>query len=274
MPKAMNTLNSRKQVKNKLLMGLLLLMPLFALSQKIPRQILHGVIIADSLKVDNLSVRNITSNIGAVTDDQGSFTIYARPTDTLFFSSITFRSMHLVLKEHDFLEKPLVIRLDVNVTMLDEVIITPSVLSGQLDKDSKNTKTMTINSQFNSGSIVKSDVPRPKAPVNTAMPSTASSLQGVNFIAIYDLIFSRRKKKDRGEIYDSAPKKTFTESVKERFTHHFFTEMLKIPHDEIGLFLNFCDKGKDTAWLLDPKNEFELTDYLVAKSNEYLKKEK
>lgn len=263
-------------MKTKLLLVLLLVLPIVAFAQNVPRKALHGKVVADSLTVVGISVYNASSHIGAVTDNEGSFTISARPKDTLFFSSITYRTVHMVLSEKDFLERPLIIKLDVNVILLDEVVITPRVLTGRLDKDSKNTKTMLITSGMDSYQAIQTDVPRPKSNVNTALPSSVvgSSLTGVDFGEIYKLIFKKRKRKDAGEIYATAESKPFAVAVKERFTYYFFTQMLKIPKDEIGLFLNFCDEGKTSYALLDPKKEFELTDYLVSKSKEYLKKDK
>lgn len=263
-------------MKTKLLLLLVFLLPIVAVAQDRPRQILNGRVVADSLKVEGLSVYNVSSRIGAITDKDGGFTIYARPKDTLFFSSVTYRSVRLVLTERDLLEKPLIIKLDVNYIMLDEVVITPKTLTGQLDKDSKNTKTKLITSGIDSYKVIETDVPRPQANVNTALPSsvTGSSLTGVNFGEVYKLVFKKRKRKDAGEIYGTKDAKPFSVAVKERFTYYFFTQMLKIPENEIGLFLSFCDKGKESYALLDPKKEFELTDYLVAKSKEYLEKDK
>lgn len=258
-------------MKNRLLLLLLITLPLLGTAQKRPRQILQGKVVADTLKVDNLTVFNATSNISAVTDENGGFTLYARPTDTLYFSSITFHSMQMVLKESDFIKTPLIVKLNVQVTVLDEVVITP--LSGDLGKDSKDTKTPGMSFAGLGGILPK--YPISKAPTNTALPSTESSLKGVDFVEIYKMIFKKKKsKKDKGEIFGAEAPVSFNENVKGRFTHHFFTQTLKIPHNEIGLFLAFCDKGDDTKWLLLPENEFELTDYLIAKSEEYLKMEK
>lgn len=258
-------------MKSKFLLLLLIVLPLLATAQKRPRQILQGKVVADTLQVDNLTVLNSTSNISAVTDESGNFTIYARPTDTLYFSSITFHSMQMVLKESDFVKSPLIVKLNVQVTVLDEVVITP--LSGNLEKDSKDTETLGLSFAGLGGMPPK--YPISKAPKNTALPSTESSLKGVDFIEIYKMIFKKKgAKKDKGEIYGSGTSVSFNENVKGRFTHHFFTQTLKIPHNEIGLFLDFCDKGDETRKLLLPENEFELTDYLIAKSEEYLKMEK
>ncbi|MXN91242.1 hypothetical protein GR160_08370 [Flavobacterium sp. Sd200] len=260
------------------------LLPLAAYSQKKtePRKLLHAKVIADSIAVDNLTVKNITSNISAVTDTDGLFTLYARPTDTLYFSGISFRSAYLVVSEPHFLEDRLLIRLNVNVTVLDEVVITPNVLSGDLIADSRKTKTKAIASTMtNVGEEKVYNVQRNKYDMNQngALPTqiTGSQLTGVNFVRIYETFFKKKrsdKKQDRGEIYSLTTSKSFTEVVKERFTYHFFTQTLKIPKDEIGLFLVYCDKGAETNALLDPKRDFELTDYLVAKGSEYLAQKK
>lgn len=251
-------------MKIKLFIILFLLLPLAVFSQN-ERKLLRGQVIADSIKVENISVKNITSNIGAVTDDNGNFTIYARVADTLYFSSITFRPAMLVLTKEHMDEAKLFIKLEINVTVLDEVIITP--LTGDLAKDSRKTKTLQINTQFDSGKTIENSFPKETVPVNKALPQTESQLQGVDFVAIYGMIFKKKKKENTGEQYLQG--RTFTDIVKDRYTHHFFTETLKIPHDKIGLFLNFCDKGKETNLLLDPEKEFELTDYLVKKAEEY-----
>ena len=257
-------------MKNILLLTVLVLLPLISVAQKRPRQILHGKVVADTLKVDNITVFNKSSNISAITDESGSFTLYARPMDTLYFSSVTFHSMQMVLKDSDFIKTPLIIRLDVHVTVLDEVVIT--ALTGDLEKDSKEAETLSLSLAGLGGLPPK--YPVSKAPANTALPVTESSLKGIDFVEIYKMVFKKKRKKDKGEIYGYEAPASFTQNVKSRFTHYFFTQTLKIPHEKIGLFLDFCDKGEETKRLLLPENEFKLTDYLITKSSEYLKMEK
>ena len=254
-------------MKNNLIIFLLLLLPFMAFSQKEPRQLLRGRIVADSLMVENITVKNITSNISAVTDVKGNFTIYAKVKDTLHFTGIAVRDAMMIVKREHFTEERLLLKLDVNVNVLDEVVINP--LTGNLEQDSKNTKTKD-KPQFNSGAIV-GDLPRRfkySQNINSALPQTESPLQGINFVKIARMIFKKKKKKPEAPQYYT--ERTFAEVAQERFTYHFFTETLKIPQDEIGLFLTFCDKGNETMPLLAPQKEFELTDYLVTKSKEYL----
>lgn len=258
---------------------LVLLMPFAGYGQKLqPRKLLHAKVVADSLVVENLTVQNVTSNISAVTDGNGRFTLYARATDTLYFSGVSFRSAYLVVSETHFLQENLVIKLNVNVTVLDELVITPNALTGNLAGDSKKTKTMNIASAMSSVNestryIINRNTSENR--VNGALPTQAkgSQLSGFDFVRIYETFFKKRKKKDdAGEIYSLGQAKPFPEVVSALYTYHFFTQTLKIPKDEIGLFVVFCDNGAQVNALLDPKKEFELTDYLVMKSKEYLAK--
>lgn len=259
------------KMKRYISLAFLLTLVTLTYAQK-PRQLLRGRIVADSVQVDNINVVNLTSRIGAVTDESGRFTMYARASDTLYFSGLNYRSLRLVLKEEDLKAAEVKIQLDVNVITLDEVIITPRVLSGNLDKDSKDTKTLKINTKFDSGAIIRAGGGTTTKPVPT---ENLSPLRGVDFVGLYRMIFKKKRpKQDRGEIYGYDSSRSFSEIVQGLYTHYFFTETLKIPHKEIGLFLNFCDKGAETRELLNPAKEFELTDYLVNQSREYLKTRK
>ncbi|RZJ71491.1 MAG: hypothetical protein EOO45_11865 [Flavobacterium sp.] len=258
---------------NKLLFLFLIFLPCVVLAQKEQREILRGRVVADSLQVENISVLNVSSNIGAVTDERGNFTIYARPADTLQFTSITFRSGRIVLKKSDFLEEKFMVRLEENVTVLDEIRIIP--LTGDLSRDSKKAKTLLVTSGINSGAIAKDYYRNYKNDenINSVWHADGSAPSGIDFVRVFKSFF-KKKKSDKPERDAYNRRLPFAEVAKEKFTYHFFTETLKIPKDEIGLFLTFCDNGAFAASLTDPAKEFELTDYLITKSAEYLKKSK
>ena len=73
-----------------------------AFSQNIERQILKGKVVADSLEVQSITVFNISSNIGAITDNIGVFYIKAKENDTLFFQGLSFVSQKYILTKKDF----------------------------------------------------------------------------------------------------------------------------------------------------------------------------
>lgn len=249
----------------KILLLLIVLFPILMSAQE-GRKILRGQVVADSIKVEYITVLNKNTNIKAVTDDNGLFSIYAQPADTLYFSSITFRPAMLVLAKEHFNESRLLIKLDQDITMLNEVVITP--LTGNLEEDSKDVKTRIFTSDLDAKSLTEGINVEDKIPVNPAFPSAERRLPGMDFVKIYDMIFKPKgRKKDYTKEYLNG--KTFSEVAQEKYTYYFFTETLKLKHEDIGLFLAYCDNGEESAKLLAPDKEFELTDYLIKKSEEY-----
>jgi len=250
-------------MKTKIFYLLLFLLPIIGFAQS--RQLLRGHLVADTLQVENLSVQNLSAKTKTLTDTRGNFLMYARVGDTLYFDGMQFRATRLKLTDDDLRQNPLTVHLDVNVTVLDEVLINP--LTGDLGRDAKKTKVKPLNPDVDDTEFKA--YPASKKNVNGALPVTESELQGIDFIAIGRMIFKPQKKKtDRGEVYNNEVSKTFSEVAITRYTDYFFTETLQIPPADIALFLGYCD-GPEVRPLLDPRKEFELTDYLVKKAKEF-----
>ena len=259
----------------KQLLLLLLFFPFFVFSQFVPRQILRGKIVSDSIAVERVTVYNSSSNVSAVTDDFGKFTIYARAKDTLVFSSVALDSKRLILEETDFTFEVLKIKLEVSINVLDEVIISPIKLTGNLASDSKKIKTIDVP-------ILKGEklVPRDyeinnsTRPVNSVNGNVDKQLDGINFVTIGKLLFRAIfKPKPKKDLNNN--KRTFVvfgDAVREKFTYHFFTKTLQLKEEEIGLFLNFADTNEvATKQLLKYENELILIDYLIKKRQEFYK---
>ncbi|WP_159799557.1 hypothetical protein [Flavobacterium sp. MK4S-17] len=231
---------------------LLIIFPLCMFAQKSERELLKGKVISDSLKVEYLSVYNLNAKTGNVTDDEGNFVIYARPADTLKFAGIAFKTMQHIVTAADLKQELFVVKIEGEATQLEELLITD--LTGNLAVDSKNTKVMAVGSKFNAAEINKNLLP----PAN-----------GVNIVALINLVAGKKKEAVRDKRPAFITDKPFPQAVRELYSDRFFTETLKVPQDEIGLFLTYCDNGN--RYLLDPRNEIELISYLDVKSREYLK---
>lgn len=261
------------KINNYILLTLLLLVQ-FSWAQLIPREILRGQIISDSSVVERVTVFNKSSNKGAVSDDFGYFTMYARPSDTLVFSSVVFKPVLLVLNDLDFKVNVMKIKLDVFVNELDEVIVTPNSLSGDLVKDNRNLKVTVIDSKTGSNQKIidtKYYGDSQSTVKNTAMPSDGSIENGMDFIRIGKDVLKLFGKKEGTKEQNYVSDKIFQEVVQEKFTYYFFTETLGLKHEEIGLFLGYCENDPKVKSLLAPDKEIELIDFLIFKSDEYKK---
>lgn len=250
--------------------------------QNVERKILKGRIVSDSIEVENLTIFNITSNVGAVTNVDGKFSIKARATDTLFIQGISFDSKKYVLTDKDFWLEELEIRLQVHITELDEIEITPYTLTGNLEEDTRRIQVYGEGfSKIDMNIKHYEDDVRTGTPVNTVIYNPLSpngstfdfkligkgigKLLGIkgNPKKNSERVFEQRRQRD-------VQAKSFSDHIFERFSHNFFVEILKIKHEEIAMFLQFSElPPKDLALFLKPENELQLIEYLTKKAKEF-----
>jgi len=268
-------------MENKITLFFVLIITQISFSQAIERKVLRGKIVADSIEVENLTVYNITSNKGAITDIDGKFSINARPTDTLFVQGVSFESKKYILTQKDFWLPILEIKLHIKVTELNEIVVTPYSLTGNLKED---TKRIQVYGEAFTGIDAKKvkyyeDDVRSGTPVNSAMPALLAPT-GVNFLGIIvglvnlaglmpdpksnaEQVFEERRIRD-------LQSKSFTEHIYERFSHSFFVETLKIKNEDIPMFMGFAELNVyELSPLLKSENELKLIEYLILKADEF-----
>lgn len=274
-------------MRNNILLFFILVITQIGFSQGIERKVLRGKIVADSLEVENLTVYNITSNVGAITDIDGKFSINARATDTLFIQGLSYDSKRYVLTDKDFWLPVLEIKLHVRITELNEVIVTPYSLTGDLKEDTKRIQVYGEGFTKIDAKVIKyyDDDIRLGTPENTAMPNvftpTGVNLLGV-VVGIANLVGIKGNPKSNSErVFEERrirdlQSKSFSEHMLERFSHNFFIETLKIKNEDIPMYMSFAELNVyELSPLLKAENELKLIEYLINKSTEFkLQKEK
>ena len=258
-------------MKNKGLFCIFFLFVQICFGQHIERKVLKGRIVADSIEVENLTIFNITSNVGAVTNVDGKFSVKARATDTLFIQGISYDSKKYILTDKDFWLEELEIRLQIRVTELNEVEITPYTLTGIIEEDIKRIQVYGDGfAKIDAKKVMyyEDDV-RIGTPVNTAMLNVFAPTVGFIFSSKGNSkqVFEERRQRD-------IQSKSFSDHMFERFSHNFFVETLKIKHEDIPSFLQYAEMpAKDLSLFL--KSELQLIQYLTDKAKAYkLEKQK
>lgn len=268
-------------MRNNILLFFILVITQIGFSQGIERKVLRGKIVADSLEVENLTVYNITSNVGAITDVDGKFSINARATDTLFIQGLSYDSKRYILTDKDFWLPVLEIKLHVKITELNEIIITPYTLTGDLKEDTKRIQVYGEGFAKIDAKVVKyyDDDIRLGTPENTAMPNvfapTGVNLLGI-VVGIANLVGIKGNPKSNSErVFEERrirdlQSKSFSEHMLERFSHNFFVETLKIKNEDIPMFMSFAELNVyELSPLLKAENELKLIEYLINKSEEF-----
>lgn len=267
-------------MKNNFVLILFLIVSQLMFAQHIERKVLNGKIVADSLEVENLTVFNITSNVGVVTNRDGKFSIKARATDTLYIQGISFESKKYILTNKDFWLEELEIRLKTNITELNEIEITPYTLTGIVEVDIKRIQVYGEGfTKIDAKKVMHyEDDVRIGTPVNTAMPSHfAPNGSNFNFLAMGAGLVSlfvkdRNSKKYSERVFEERRQKdiqskSFSDHMYERFAHNFFLEKLKIKNEQIPLFLQYAEMPvADLSLFLKPEYEIQLIEYLTAKA--------
>jgi hypothetical protein len=255
----------------------------FLFAQGIERKVLRGIVVVDSFDVEAVTVRNISSNLNAKTDIDGKFSIRALATDTLFFESPSFISQKYILTQKDFWKEELEIRLHVKITELDELVITPYTLSGNLTEDTKRIQVYGDGfAVIDAKKIMHyEDDVRSGAPINSALPNVfAPNGSNFNFLAMAAGLVSlfikpSLSKSHSKRVYEerrikNLQSKSYSDHLFERFSHNFFVETLKIKNEDIPLFMSFSELNVyELSPLLKPENELKLIEYLIKKASEF-----
>lgn len=96
---------------------------------------LEGRVYSDDGDVAATHVLNTTTERATITDSNGFFAIPARLNDTLVFSAVQYKRKEIVVTLNLLESKFVLIPLEYALTELDEVVVTPYNLSGDIMRD-------------------------------------------------------------------------------------------------------------------------------------------
>lgn len=212
-------------------------------------------------------VLNITSNRATITNIRGFFAIQVALNDTLVFSAVQFKKKQLVVSR-EMLESPLVtIPLEDELTELDEVVVTPYNLTGDIAKD---ISTLKINPVVSAESL---GLPNAHVRIPTqAERQLFEATSGGGLIPINPILngISGRTKMlkervARNNLFDR------TLRVREFYTDSLYRTKLRIPTDKIDDFLYFCEIDTEFQSLVDTHDVLQLWSYMERRSMVYRK---
>jgi hypothetical protein len=241
-------------MKTKIKILLLFLFCQFCIAQTLIRKPLHGMVENDSVKVEGGYVYNVNSKTKTFISSQGFFDILAKEKDTLLISSFGLKSKKLVLTEKDLEILLLKVKLQTYINQLDEVVVKKIVIKPNLGRIQNIIDTKYFDDKQSS---LK----------NPLMP-TQEIVNGMDFVRIGKMV-GKLFKKDKSDLPQAVDYGDFSKNVTSRISTFFFTNILKLKEDEIGLFLIYCENDNKSNALLNPELEFQLIEFLISKNEEF-----
>lgn len=243
-----------------------LLMAASAQGQDFFSEKLEGRVYSDDGDVAATHVLNMTTDRATITDSDGFFAISVHLNDTLVFSAVQYKRKEIVVNLSLLESKLLLIPLEEALTELDEVVVTPYNLSGDISRDLSNLDIEPV--------VTASTLGLPNAyvkPITKAERELYTATTGGGIVPLNPIIngISGRTKMLKNRIKRN---ETYarTERVREFYVDSLYTTELKIPKEKIDDFLYFCEVDADFQSLVDTHDRLAIWEFMRKKSLVYL----
>ncbi|SDE04864.1 CarboxypepD_reg-like domain-containing protein [Pricia antarctica] len=226
---------------------------------------MEGRVYSDDGDVAATHVLNTTTDRATITDSDGFFAISVHLNDTLVFSAVQYKRKEIVVTLNLLESKLVLIPLEEALTELDEVVVTPYNLSGDIARDLSNLDIEPV--------VTTSTLGLPNAyvkPISKAerelYAATANPIMSLD--PLINTITGRKKllkkRVERNKIYAR------TERVRDFYVDSLYTTKLKIPKEKIDDFLYFCEVDPDFQSLVDTHDRLAIWEFMRKKSWVYL----
>lgn len=237
---------------------------------------LKGSVLSENKDVANVHVMNTTTGRATITDAQGKFSIVAKLNDSLFFSAVQYKKKLLVISKEIIESKFIQVHLEEFVNELDEVVLRPYDLSGDLSRDMNNLKTGQVVSASTLGlpnAHVKPLTQSERLLREAAMPKFhPAMLVSMPINPLINAITGRTKMLKKRVALDK--KYARTQRVTEFYVDSLFVTDLKIPIEKIDDFMYFCEVDDNFSSVVDTHDKLKIWEFLRKKSLVYREENK
>lgn len=226
---------------------------------------LRGRILEEGAPVPNVHVVNLSSEAATITTEEGFFQLPVREGDTLLISAIRYQRKTLRVTRQILEASLLEIPMEPFVNELDEVVLWPYNLSGDLDRDLSNVPVEEPVTAHSLGLPNASAKRRTQAERQLIEATTGSGLIPLNpFLnALSGRTRMLKKRLARDRAY------ALTEEVRSRYPDSLFAGELGIPVVRIPDFMYFCEVDSAFSGLAATGDRLRMWEFLRGKSEQY-----
>ncbi len=230
--------------------------------QQLARVMVDGqIIVPAGDDPGGIVIYNNTSQRGTVTSEAGTFDIAVARNDELVIQSLQFAPITAIVDAGIVNSRQISITLRETVNILEEIIVRPYDLTGDIVADVNRVQTIDPV-PFTGGQIrAEENAPdRYTAPENIALDDMRWRY-GLNFINIFKAIFD---KKDDQKMETSAE-----DELTAMYSNEFFQQNLDIEREHIGAFMDYVAENGLTKPMLEQGNELALIQFLLQKRDAF-----
>ncbi|MEB3346751.1 hypothetical protein U6A24_14835 [Aquimarina gracilis] len=221
--------------------------------------------------VEGVVVFNRSTNKGTITNKEGLFKISVGINDRIEIVAMQYQHFIVLIDKGVMDSKRLNVFLNESVNQLEEVVVTPYDLNGNVTVDVKKIGF----SKSGIGTVSKETSVRINDTDYDFRPDSLTALEnkvfledrminGLNFVNLFKLVYNnkeKKKKKEKGKDIDV--------KVRDMYNDDFFKDYLALEIHQINDFLFFAeDNGLDNKYFETGK-ELDLLQFLVYQSKLY-----
>lgn len=255
------------------------LISISALAQEFGRTMVNGQIIVESNDLSGITILNKTTDLGAVTNEKGEFSIKVAVNDIIEVSAVQYANLSFSVNEDILKSKSMKIFLIEEINKLDEVVVYSKGLTGNLVTDLKdkapykpkldvlyfgikNKDEFEFESDYTT-KITTSDA------VKAQLPTIINGLNIVNVVDQLLLPLFRSEVKNKKDVdMPEVP----AESIKYYFGSEFLVNNFNIPEHRVEEFIRFVESENFDFNLLNYGHEMEFLQVLSEQSKMFLNK--
>lgn len=226
---------------------------------------LEGRVYSNSGDVAATHVLNMTIERATITDENGFFSIQASVGDSIVFSAIQFKRKEIVVSSQMLESKMLSIPLEEALTELEEVVVMPYNLTGDVSRDMGRIQTGPIVTTSTLG------LPNAYAWVPTkAERELFEATSGGGLIPLNPILnaISGRTKMLKKRLARNR-KYARTQRVRDMYADSLFRIEFKIPEEKIADFMYFCEVDSTFQSTVDTHDRLKIWDYMRTRSIAY-----
>ncbi|MEO1486902.1 MAG: carboxypeptidase-like regulatory domain-containing protein [Bacteroidota bacterium] len=238
-------------------------------------KLLQGKVVAKGKDVVGVAVQNTSAETGTITTTDGSFSIRVQQNDTLVFSAVQFTQKSFVVTKEIFAAEFIQVSLEEFVNALDEVVVRPYNLSGNLDTDlggltlSKDVTAEALQLPNAEVKILSQSENKLNDADNGKFVYIVPMGIGINVNKLLNRISGRTKQmKDRIALDQSY---AAIQKVEEKYMDSVFVYQLKIPKEKLFDFFHYCQMNETFEAVQGNPNELVMWEFLVVQSKSYRK---
>ncbi len=246
----------------KRLLPLILLLtasPLFA--QSLNRTLVSGQInVPSNADAEGIVVFNVTAKQGTITNSSGTFFLNVQLNDEVLIQSVQFNPVTITVDRGIMSSKKMNVTLRESVETLDEIVVTPTDLTGNINVD---VNRLPIE-EFKQDSLVTPYVAGMYAnagPAENVALDNKTWGHGLNFVNLFKLLVNNR---DKGKFKPSAQ-----DQLAQLYSNDFFKQNLDIKEENIGKFIDYVSVNGLDQTMLQKGNELNLIQFLLKKRNDF-----